>query len=259
MVLFGQGPETIMQTALAAINFYTVQQQVVSNYRESKLADKAIQMKDQCNKKLQEVHNAYQNAKRKYQSALQDKEGLEQETKELQEKYKQKAKQNQELQRMFKELQTQNDNIRRNGGNGNIAQASGVPCLSPTLSNMSGGHQMVTTVHHRSQAAVYMSGGGGTPEILRSREGGLFGSAQGPQRMPQLTNSLSPQLGGVLTDGPRKMHAMAGLQGMQNGTSAHGLQQRQQMLHMLPGGASGAQPPRLLPGGSIGPSALRGY
>lgn len=63
MALFGQAPEAIMQTALAAINFYTVQQQVVSNFRETRLADKAIQMKEQCNKKLQEVHHAYQNVK----------------------------------------------------------------------------------------------------------------------------------------------------------------------------------------------------
>eukprot|EP00955_Chlamydomonas_euryale_P093626 364795-Chlamydomonas_euryale.AAC.7 len=61
MALFGQSPEAIMQTALEAINFYTVQQQVVSNFRETRLADKAIQMKEQCNKKLAEVHNAYQN------------------------------------------------------------------------------------------------------------------------------------------------------------------------------------------------------
>lgn len=121
MALFGQSPDTIMQTALAAINFYTVrccsmdmqpmpalmnvvtcsccmqlstqvQQQVMSSFRETRLADKAIQMKEQCNKKLAEVHTAYQNAKRKYQAIVQEKAGLEQDTKELQEKYRQKSK-----------------------------------------------------------------------------------------------------------------------------------------------------------------------
>jgi hypothetical protein len=118
MALFGQAPDAIMQTALAAIQFYDVQQQVIHAARETRLADKAIQMKEQCNKKLTEVHNAYQNvrlwtlfrqvraqgtchdhvflvavqAKRKYQATQQEKAGLEQENAELQDKYRQKSK-----------------------------------------------------------------------------------------------------------------------------------------------------------------------
>lgn len=61
MSLFGQSPEAIMQTALEAINFYIVQQDVVSDHKQVKLADKAIAMKAQCNKMLVEVNNSYQN------------------------------------------------------------------------------------------------------------------------------------------------------------------------------------------------------
>jgi len=234
-----------MQTALEAINFYTVQQQVVSNFRETRLADKAIQMKEQCNKKLAEVHNAYQNAKRKYQSTMQEKASLEQEARELQDKYRQKSKQNQELQRMYKELQTRNDSALRGGSgqsltmnnHGSAIAMKNLGNMSPSLSNLSGGSggigggQMVTTVHRSHQ--MYSLGGMTPPSDLVVSPSNQFGAtAAGQLNLPTMMRGSPAHSAG---------HAQA--------------MQRQQMLQgCLPGnllGGGGSQPAKLLRSGSI--------
>lgn len=49
-----------MQTALTAINFYTQQNDLSSQYRENKMQARINNLHTQCNAKLQQVHLAYQ-------------------------------------------------------------------------------------------------------------------------------------------------------------------------------------------------------
>jgi uncharacterized protein YoxC len=100
-----------------------MQQQVVSETRETRLADKAIQIRDQCNTKLAEFQNAYNNVRpqglalhsvharrrrssgtyclfheplpqvtRKYQAVTQENTNMKVETRELHDKYAAKSK-----------------------------------------------------------------------------------------------------------------------------------------------------------------------
>ncbi|KAG1662685.1 hypothetical protein FOA52_014611 [Chlamydomonas sp. UWO 241] len=165
MALFGQAPDAIMEVALQAIKFFNLQQQVVSEARETRLADKAIQIRDQCNTKLAEFQNAYNNVKRKYQAVTQENTNMKVETRELHDKYAAKSKQNLNLQRMLSEVNINSARGRGGGsGGGGGVMANNMGPRSSSLSNLSngsggsGGH-MVTTVHRQQMFSL----GGTTP------------------------------------------------------------------------------------------------
>ena len=58
--LCGQTPETALNSALASVNFYMMQQELHYQMRESQLRKKLQKVQEQCKEKLAEVHNGYQ-------------------------------------------------------------------------------------------------------------------------------------------------------------------------------------------------------
>eukprot|EP00877_Chromochloris_zofingiensis_P000721 jgi/Chrzof1/1064/Cz01g38290.t1 len=158
LALCGQAPEVILHSALHAINFYTQQQQLQLEYREAQLQKKIQRLQESCKKKLEEVHNGYQTAKRKYTEVLQQKNALEQDNQELQQKYSQKAMQARKLQDMFKKLQNENEALRSGRiPPGNMGAGSGGGAGQRGVSPVGhGGAQMVTTVQ-RTQAIFDLS------------------------------------------------------------------------------------------------------
>lgn len=89
--LCGQTPQTIMESALQGIKFYCEQKQLTAQYQQTVLNNKLTKMQNQCKNKLQQVHQGYEQAKRKYQEAVQQKNAMDQDNQELQQKYTQKA------------------------------------------------------------------------------------------------------------------------------------------------------------------------
>ena len=109
--------QVALQCAAEAVSFYLKQQALQADYKENRLNKKISNVQEACRKKLEEVHNGYQNvsvkgwttpcqlllsgpltrvspskqAKRKYTEAMQQKATVEQENQELQQKYSVKA------------------------------------------------------------------------------------------------------------------------------------------------------------------------
>eukprot|EP01024_Parvocaulis_polyphysoides_P043798 TRINITY_DN40198_c0_g1_i3.p1 TRINITY_DN40198_c0_g1~~TRINITY_DN40198_c0_g1_i3.p1 ORF type:complete len:267 (-),score=37.23 TRINITY_DN40198_c0_g1_i3:55-855(-) len=127
--MLGQSPEVAMAAALAATNFYIAQQDLYHQYREAAVRKKAQKVQDTCKVKLDEVHNGYQQAKRKYQDTMQKKAALEQELNDLQRKYSAKVMQNRKLQEMFKRVHQENEQLRNSNshsGSHNLANSKSV-------------------------------------------------------------------------------------------------------------------------------------
>lgn len=59
LALCGEEPNTILRSAMSAINFHSEQQQLLLRAKTSHLEKKLKKMQDACVKKLQEVHNGY--------------------------------------------------------------------------------------------------------------------------------------------------------------------------------------------------------
>eukprot|EP00878_Enallax_costatus_P041073 GHUV01047533.1.p1 GENE.GHUV01047533.1~~GHUV01047533.1.p1 ORF type:complete len:244 (+),score=91.17 GHUV01047533.1:291-1022(+) len=158
--LCGQTPQTIMESALQGIKFYCEQKQLTAQYQQTVLNNKFTKMQNQCRSKLQQVHQGYEQAKRKYQEAVQQKNAMEQDNQELQQKYTQKAMQARKLQEMFKALQQENDELKRRLGGGGRGAIGGLSAPGNGLgsggrtgqrSPFGAGAQMITTVQqHKS-------------------------------------------------------------------------------------------------------------
>ena len=58
-MLVGQTPETTLNSALASISFYMQQQQLVNTRQEEQWKRKVSKVEAAAKKKLQEIHNAY--------------------------------------------------------------------------------------------------------------------------------------------------------------------------------------------------------
>ena len=59
LALCGQKPETALNSAAAAIQFYVQQTNLVAQLREQQLQAKIVKTQEACKRKLQEVHDAY--------------------------------------------------------------------------------------------------------------------------------------------------------------------------------------------------------
>jgi hypothetical protein len=59
LALCGQKPETALNSAAAAIQFYLQQTNLVAQLREQQLQAKIVKTQEACKRKLQEVHDAY--------------------------------------------------------------------------------------------------------------------------------------------------------------------------------------------------------
>ncbi|GLI68786.1 hypothetical protein VaNZ11_013279, partial [Volvox africanus] len=105
MLLCGQLPETALASAMASVQFYITQQQIQAQLRESQLNKKLIKIQEACRRKVEEVHKAYTQTKRKYEEAMQCNEQIQQDKQDLQAKYAQKSMQARKLQEMVKKMQ----------------------------------------------------------------------------------------------------------------------------------------------------------
>ena len=93
LALCGQTPETALNSAAAAVQFFIQQTVLESQLCKQQHQAKVAKMQEACKRKLQEVHSAYTSAKRKYQDAVAERDQLAADNQELQQKYAEKASQ----------------------------------------------------------------------------------------------------------------------------------------------------------------------
>ncbi|GLC51653.1 hypothetical protein PLESTB_000525500 [Pleodorina starrii] len=84
--------------------------------RETQLTKKVTKVQEACRKKLEVVHNAYTQAKRKYDEAVGEKDQALQDNQELQTKYAQKSMQTRKLQEALKKSQQQVETLQHEKG-----------------------------------------------------------------------------------------------------------------------------------------------
>ncbi|GMH36871.1 hypothetical protein BSKO_04744 [Bryopsis sp. KO-2023] len=198
--LCAQSPETALNSALAAVNFYCKQLELFYEYRESQFKKKMQRVQDQCRQKLAEVHNGYQLAKRKYQEVAQQKSSLERDNHELQQKYAQKSMQTRKLQEMFKKVQAQNQQLQETGSM--LSGHSGghlSPKMTTTIQNNQQQHRQITVqrtqfggrIQGMGQDAIF----GGTMNHRRqsaARQGHFSGMVQQGRRKSQMFEQQNP-------------------------------------------------------------------
>lgn len=93
LALCGQTPETALNSAAAAVQFFIQQTVLETQLCKQQHQAKVAKMQEACKRKLQEVHSAYTSAKRKYQDAVAERNQLVADNQELQQKYAEKASQ----------------------------------------------------------------------------------------------------------------------------------------------------------------------
>ncbi|GIL72564.1 hypothetical protein Vretifemale_2893 [Volvox reticuliferus] len=165
MLLCGQRPETALASALASVQFYVTQQQMQAQLRESQLNKKLMKVQEACRRKVEEVHKAYTQTKRKYEEAMQCNEQIQQDKQDLQAKYAQKSMQARKLQEMVKNMQHDMEALR--ASNAKIPVLGGAPGTGRTpLSPLAPG-DVVTTVQ-RTQVFANLS----SPPALGGYGGG---------------------------------------------------------------------------------------
>eukprot|EP00891_Asterochloris_glomerata_P009367 jgi/Astpho2/9367/Aster-x1573 len=127
--MYGQTPETALSTALAAINFAMQQQDLSFQFQSDRMQKKMTKLHEQCKRKLQELHNGYQAAKRKLVDVSQQRDQLQGSIEELQQKYNQKCQQTKNLQNMMQQLKAENDQLRAGGNPARVQHNSGLEGL----------------------------------------------------------------------------------------------------------------------------------
>ncbi|KAK9835709.1 hypothetical protein WJX74_006482 [Apatococcus lobatus] len=151
LALVGQTPETTLNSALASISFFLQQRELVHNRQEAQWKRKVSKVEAAAKKKLQEIHNAYNEAKRRYDEVLQAKTTLEKDNEELHHKFKQKAMQHRRIQELNQRLQAEQEMMQRQPRSlppypSNLSPADkriALPSLGPG--------RTVRTVHHERQ------------------------------------------------------------------------------------------------------------
>lgn len=93
LALCGQTPETALNSAAAAVQFFIQQTVLESQLCKQQHQAKVAKVQEACKRKLQEVHGAYTSAKRKFQDAMAERNQLAADNQELQQKYAEKAAQ----------------------------------------------------------------------------------------------------------------------------------------------------------------------
>eukprot|EP01024_Parvocaulis_polyphysoides_P012771 TRINITY_DN14758_c0_g2_i2.p1 TRINITY_DN14758_c0_g2~~TRINITY_DN14758_c0_g2_i2.p1 ORF type:complete len:306 (-),score=27.44 TRINITY_DN14758_c0_g2_i2:212-1129(-) len=136
MNLCGMSVEAIVQAFQYCMLFNQGQQELLVQYKEAKLKQRMVKMQEGCKKKLAEVHNGFQQAKKKYQEAQQQNMALQKDLQELQQKYSQKAVVVRNLQEMAEQLKQENTNLRRKiSGKSTHSNLSGSPHRMHTNTN----------------------------------------------------------------------------------------------------------------------------
>eukprot|EP01025_Chloroclados_australasicus_P004753 TRINITY_DN11267_c0_g1_i1.p3 TRINITY_DN11267_c0_g1~~TRINITY_DN11267_c0_g1_i1.p3 ORF type:complete len:197 (-),score=19.46 TRINITY_DN11267_c0_g1_i1:440-1030(-) len=99
-------------------------------------------MQEGCKKKLAEVHNGFQQAKKRYQEAQQQNMSLQKDLQELQQKYSQKAMVIRNLQGIAEQLKQENYALKRKiSGKSTHSNLSGSPHKGHNSNQIFGAHQ----------------------------------------------------------------------------------------------------------------------
>eukprot|EP01023_Acetabularia_acetabulum_P062876 TRINITY_DN7819_c0_g1_i10.p1 TRINITY_DN7819_c0_g1~~TRINITY_DN7819_c0_g1_i10.p1 ORF type:complete len:263 (-),score=29.59 TRINITY_DN7819_c0_g1_i10:373-1161(-) len=186
MNLCGMSIEAMIQAFQYCMVFNQGQQELLTQYKEAKLKQRMVKMQEGCKKKLAEVHNGFQQAKKKYQEAQQSNMSLQKDLQELQQKYSQKAMVIRNLQEMSEFLKQENQSLRR--------KISG----KSTHSNLSGSpHRM-----QNNTKEFGMRNNTFNQDLNFDNLGGMFnmGSSfhgmQGGMQGSKKRNSINPNVGG---------------------------------------------------------------
>eukprot|EP01026_Neomeris_dumetosa_P031016 TRINITY_DN2466_c2_g1_i1.p1 TRINITY_DN2466_c2_g1~~TRINITY_DN2466_c2_g1_i1.p1 ORF type:complete len:309 (+),score=22.81 TRINITY_DN2466_c2_g1_i1:33-929(+) len=128
MSLCGMSMEAIVSAFQYCMMFNQGQQELLMQYKEAKLKQRMAKLQEGCKKKLAEVHNGFQQAKKKYQDVQQSNHSLQKDLQELQQKYSQKAVVIRNLQEMAEQLKQENKMLRKKiSGKSTHSNLSGSP------------------------------------------------------------------------------------------------------------------------------------